>query len=79
MDRMPVTMAFFRFQMPLRKWTALDLSEKWMSTRAMPAIWAISVASAAPVMPHLSQKMKMGARTMLMPTESRVEPMAFFG
>ena len=76
---MPVTMALFRFQMPRRKWTALDLSEKWMSTRAMPAIWAINVANAAPVMPHLNQKIKIGARTMLMPTESRVEPMAFFG
>ena len=45
----------------------------------MPVTWASRVARAAPVMPHLNQKMKMGARMMLIPTESRVEPMAFFG
>ena len=79
MDRMPVTMALRSSQMPRRKWTVLAASEKWSSTRAMPVTWASRVARAAPVMPHLNQKMKMGARMMLIPTESRVEPMAFFG
>lgn len=66
-----------QLQMPRRKWTVLAASEKCNSTRTMPTTWARRVATAAPVMPHLNQKMKMGARMMLIPTERRVEPMAF--
>lgn len=79
MDRMPVTMVLRSCQMPRRKWTVLAASEKCNSTRTMPTTWARRVATAAPVMPHLNQKMKMGARMMLIPTERRVEPMAFLG
>ena len=68
-----------RVAIPFSKWNGLLLSLKWCITIANAAVWAITVAHAAPAIPISNTKMKIGSRIVLNTTVNMVRPIAFFG
>ena len=61
------------------KWMKLRRERKWATTHMHAADWPMTVARAAPRMPHPSLKMNIGAIITLTPTERRADTMALRG
>ena len=55
------------------------MRQRYHTASAAVTIWPKTVATAAPIMPHLQPKMKMGSRMILNTAPASVEIMANFG
>ena len=54
----------------------IRIRSRYHTARSAVATWPMTVATAAPIMPHLQPKMKMGSRMMFSTAPARLEIMA---
>lgn len=79
MEKMLETMRRFILHTLPSKCTVLSLSRKWLTTHTIPMNCDMTVAVAAPRIPHPNRKMKRGARMRLANTVTIDVSIAFFG
>ena len=75
---LPTILRFIFHTFP-SKCTVLSCLKKWLTTHTIPINCEITVAVAAPLIPHSKWKIKIGARIMFATTVTIEVNIAFFG